>query len=155
MKKTFKVFGSLLLATSLIFGVVSCDNASKGVDGTGVESGTGSEGGTETLGKTEVVTNGSVGEVSTSDDVAELVCEDENGGKYGFTQKLSVENQRTAASVGGTWKYYLKGVLKYSGTFEGDIYFPDFNESKYDKQILDDVKTDDGYHYIQYLYSKK
>ena len=42
MKKTFKVFGSLLLATSLIFGVVSCDNASKGVDGTGVESGTGS-----------------------------------------------------------------------------------------------------------------
>ena len=121
MKKTFKVFGSLLLATSLIFGVVSCDNASKGVDGTGVESGTGSEGGTETLGKTEVVTNGAVGEVSTSDDVAELVCEDENGGKYVFTQKLSVENQRTAASVGGTWKYYLKGVLKYSGTFEGDI----------------------------------
>lgn len=115
MKKTFKVFGSLLLATSLIFGVVSCDNASKGVDGTGVESGT------ETLGKTEVVTNGAVGEVSTSDDVAELVCEDENGGKYVFTQKLSVENQRTAASVGGTWKYYLKGVLKYSGTFEGDI----------------------------------
>ena len=36
MKKTFKVFGSLLLATSLIFGVVSCDNPSKGVDGTGV-----------------------------------------------------------------------------------------------------------------------
>ena len=121
MKKTFKVFGSLLLATSLIFGVVSCDNASKGVDGTGVESGTGSEGGTETLGKTEVVTNGAVGEVSTSDDVAELVCEDENGGKYVFTQKLSVENQRTAASVGGTWKYYLNGVLKYSGSFEGDI----------------------------------
>ena len=121
MKKTFKVFGSLLLATSLIFGVVSCDNASKGVDGTGVESGTGSEGGTETLGKTEVVTNGSVGKVSTSDDVAELVCEDENGGKYVFTQKLSVENQRTAASVGGTWKYYLNGAIKYSGTFEGDI----------------------------------
>lgn len=115
MKKTFKVFGSLLLATSLIFGVVSCDNPSKGVDGTGVESGT------ETLGKTEVVTNGAVGEVSTKGDVAELVCEDENGGKYVFTQKLSVENQRTAASVGGTWKYYLKGVLKYSGTFEGDI----------------------------------
>ena len=121
MKKTFKVFGSLLLATSLIFGVVSCDNASKGVDGTGVESGTGSEGGSETLGKTEVVTNGAVGEVSTSDDVAELVCEDENGGKYVFTQKLSVENQRTAASVGGTWKYYLNGAIKYSGTFEGDI----------------------------------
>ncbi len=121
MKKTFKVFGSLLLATSLFFGVVSCDNASKGVDGTGVESGTGSEGGTETLGKTEVVTNGAVGEVSTSDDVAELVCKDENGGKYVFTQKLSVESQRTAASVGGTWKFYLNDVLKYSGTFEGDI----------------------------------
>lgn len=112
MKKTFKVFGSLLLATSLIFGVVSCDNASKGVDGTGVESGTETE---------VVVTNGSVGEVSTRGDVAELVCEDENGGKYVFTQELSVVNQRTAASVGGTWKYYLNGVLKYSGTFEGDI----------------------------------
>ena len=120
MKKTFKVFGSLLLATSLIFGVVSCDNASKGVDGTGVESGTGSEGGTETLGKTEVVTNGSVGKVSTNGDVAELVCEDEKGGKYVFTQDLSTL-QRSAASVGGTWKYYLNGVLKYSGTFEGDI----------------------------------
>ena len=114
MKKTFKVFGSLLLATSLIFGVVSCDNASKGVDGTGVESGT------ETLGKTEVVTNGSVGKVSTNGDVAELVCEDEKGGKYVFTQDLSTL-QRSAASVGGTWKYYLNGVLKYSGTFEGDI----------------------------------
>ena len=114
MKKTFKVFGSLLLATSLIFGVVSCDNPSKGVDGTGVESGT------ETLGKTEVVTNGSVGEVSTKGDVAELVCEDEKGGKYVFTQDLSTL-QRSAASVGGTWKYYLNGVLKYSGTFEGDI----------------------------------
>ena len=114
MKKTFKVFGSLLLATSLIFGVVSCDNPSKGVDGTGVESGT------ETLGKTEVVTNGSVGKVSTNGDVAELVCEDKNGGKYVFTQDLSTL-QRSAASVGGTWKYYLNGVLKYSGTFEGDI----------------------------------
>lgn len=114
MKKTFKVFGSLLLATSLIFGVVSCDNPSKGVDGTGVESGT------ETLGKTEVVTNGAVGEVSTKGDVAELVCEDENGGKYVFTQDLSTL-QRSAASVGGTWKYYLNGAIKYSGTFEGDI----------------------------------
>lgn len=114
MKKTFKVFGSLLLATSLIFGVVSCDNPSKGVDGTGVESGT------ETLGKTEVVTNGSVGKVSTNGDVAELVCEDENGGKYVFTQDLSTL-QRSAASVGGTWKYYLNGAIKYSGTFEGDI----------------------------------
>lgn len=121
MKKTFKVFGSLLLATSLIFGVVSCDNPSKGVDGSGTESGSGSEGGTETLGKTEVVTNGSVGKVSTNGDVAELVCEDDNGGKYVFTQKLSVVNQKTAANVGGTWKYYLNGVLKYSGTFEGDI----------------------------------
>ena len=120
MKRTFKVMGSLLLATSLIFGVVSCDNASKGVDGTGVESGTGSEGGTETLGKTEVVTNGSVGKVSTNGDVAELVCEDEKGGKYVFTQDLSTL-QRSATSVGGTWKYYLNGVLKYSGTFEGDI----------------------------------
>lgn len=126
MKRTFKVMGSLLLATSLIFGVVSCDNPSKGVDGSGTESGSGagggSEGGTETLGKTEVVvTSGSVGEVSTNDDVAELVCEDENGGKYVFTQKLSVENQRTAASVGGTWNFYLNNKLKYSGTYEGDI----------------------------------
>ena len=46
-------------------------------------------------------------------------------------------------------------ITEIDGTFEGDIYFPDFNESKYDKQILDDVKTDDGYHYIKYLYSKK
>lgn len=43
MKRTFKVMGSLLLAASLIFGVVSCDNPSKGVDGSGTESGTGTE----------------------------------------------------------------------------------------------------------------
>ena len=116
MKRTFKVMGSLLLATSLIFGVVSCDNPSKGVDGTESDSGTG--GGSE-LDKTDsVVTNGSVGEVSTKGDVAELVCEDDNGGKYVFTQKLSVVNQKTAASVGGTWKFYFNEVLKYSGTFE-------------------------------------
>lgn len=118
MKKTFKVFGSLLLATSLIFGVVSCDNPSKGVDGSGTESDSGTGGGSE-LDKPDSV--GSVGEVSTKGDVAELVCEDDNGGKYVFTQKLSVVNQKTAANVGGTWKYYLNGVLKYSGTFEGDI----------------------------------
>lgn len=128
MKRTFKVMGSLLLATSLIFGVVSCDNPSKGVDGSGTESGTGTEsdsgagGGSETLDKTDsVVTKGSVGEVSTNDDVVELVCEDDNGGKYVFTQKLSVVDQRTAASVGGTWKFYLNDEIKYSGTFEGDI----------------------------------
>lgn len=118
MKKTFKVFGSLLLATSLIFGVVSCDNPSKGIDGTGTESDSGAGGGSE-LDKPDSV--GSVGEVSTNGDVAELVCEDDNGGKYVFTQKLSVVNQKTAANVGGTWEYYLNGVLKYSGTFEGDI----------------------------------
>ena len=118
MKKTFKVFGSLLLATSLIFGDVSCDNPSKGVDGSGTESDSGTGGGSE-LDKPDSV--GSVGEVSTKGDVAELVCEDDNGGKYVFTQKLSVVNQKTAANVGGTWKYYLNGVLKYSGTFEGDI----------------------------------
>lgn len=112
MKRTFKVMGSLLLAASLIFGVVSCDNPSKGVDGSG--TGGGSE-----LDKPDSV--GSVGEVSTKGDVAELVCEDDNGGKYVFTQKLSVVNQKTAASVGGTWKFYLNDVLKYSGTFEGDI----------------------------------
>ncbi len=122
MKRTFKVMGSLLLATSLIFGVVSCDNPSKGVDGSGTESDSGAGGGSETLDKTDsVVTNGSVGEVSTNDDVAELVCEDDNGGKYVFTQKLSVVDQRTAASVGGTWKFYLNDEIKYSGTFEGDI----------------------------------
>ena len=127
MKRTFKVMGSLLLATSLIFGVVSCDNPSKGVDGSGTESGTGTEsdsgagGGSELDKPDSVVTNGSVGEVSTNDDVAELVCEDDNGGKYVFTQKLSVVNQRTAASVGGTWKFYLNDEIKYSGTFEGDI----------------------------------
>jgi len=115
MKRTFKIMGSLLLATSLIFGVVSCDNPSKGVDGSG--TGGGSE-----LDKTDsVVTNGSVGEVSTKGDVAELVCEDDKGGKYVFTQELSVVNQRTAASVGGTWKFYLNDELKYSGTYEGDI----------------------------------
>lgn len=112
MKRTFKVMGSLLLATSLIFGVVSCDNPSKGVDGSGTESGS-------ELDKPDSV--GSVGQVSTKGDVAELVCEDNNGGKYVFTQKLSVVNQKTAANVGGTWEYYLNGVLKYSGTFEGDI----------------------------------
>lgn len=122
MKRTFKIMGSLLLAASLIFGVVSCDNPSKGVDGSGTESDSGAGGGSETLDKTDsVVTNGSVGEVSTNDDVAELVCEDDNGGKYVFTQKLSVVNQRTAASVGGTWKFYLNDEIKYSGTFEGDI----------------------------------
>ena len=127
MKRTFKVMGSLLLATSLIFGVVSCDNPSKGVDGSGTESGTGTEsdsgagGGSELDKPDSVVTNGSVGEVSTKGDVAELVCEDDNGGKYIFTQELSVVNQRTAASVGGTWKYYLNDAIKYSGTFEGDI----------------------------------
>lgn len=122
MKRTFKVMGSLLLATSLIFGVVSCDNPSKGVDGSGTESDSGAGGGSETLDKTDsVVTNGSVGEVSTNDDVVELVCEDDNGGKYVFTQKLSVVNQRTAANVGGTWKFYLNDAIKYSGTFEGDI----------------------------------
>lgn len=118
MKRTFKIMGSLLLATSLIFGVVSCDNPSKGVDGSGTESDSGAGGGSE-LDKPDSV--GSVGEVSTNGDVAELVCEDDNGGKYVFTQKLSVVNQKTAANVGGTWKYYLNGVLKYSGTFEGDI----------------------------------
>lgn len=118
MKRTFKVMGSLLLATSLIFGVVSCDNPSKGVDGSGTESDSGTGGGSE-LDKPDSV--GSVGKVSTNGDVAELVCEDDNGGKYVFTQKLSVVNQKTAANVGGTWKYYLNGVLKYSGTFEGDI----------------------------------
>lgn len=122
MKRTFKVMGSLLLATSLIFGVVSCDNPSKGVDGSGTESDSGAGGGSESLDKTDsVVTNGSVGEVSTNGDVAELVCEDDNGGKYVFTQKLSVVEQRTAASVGGTWKFYLNDKFKYSGTFEGDI----------------------------------
>lgn len=118
MKRTFKVMGSLLLATSLIFGVVSCDNPSKGVDGSGTESDSGTGGGSE-LDKPDSV--GSVGKVSTNGDVAELVCEDDNGGKYVFTQKLSVVNQKTAANVGGTWKYYLNDVLKYSGTFEGDI----------------------------------
>ncbi len=118
MKRTFKVMGSLLLATSLIFGVVSCDNPSKGVDGSGTESDSGTGGGSE-LDKPDSV--GSVGKVSTNGDVAELVCEDNNGGKYVFTQKLSVVNQKTAANVGGTWEYYLNGVLKYSGTFEGDI----------------------------------
>lgn len=118
MKRTFKIMGSLLLATSLIFGVVSCDNPSKGVDGSGTESDSGAGGGSE-LDKPDSV--GSVGKVSTNGDVAELVCEDDNGGKYVFTQKLSVVNQKTAANVGGTWKYYLNGVLKYSGTFEGDI----------------------------------
>lgn len=122
MKRTFKVMGSLLLATSLIFGVVSCDNPSKGVDGSGTESDSGTGGGSETLDKTDsVVTNGSVGEVSINGDVAELVCEDDNGGKYVFTQKLPVVNQRTAASVGGTWEFYLNDKFKYSGTFEGDI----------------------------------
>lgn len=121
MKRTFKVMGSLLLATSLIFGVVSCDNPSKGVDGSGTESDSGAGGGSELDKPDSVVTNGSVGEVSTKGDVAELVCEDDNGGKYVFTQKLSVVNQKTAASVGGTWKFYLNDVLKYSGTFEGDI----------------------------------
>lgn len=121
MKRTFKVMGSLLLAASLIFGVVSCDNPSKGVDGSGTESDSGAGGGSESLDKTDsVVTNGSVGEVSTSGDVAELVCEDDKGGKYVFTQDLSTL-QRSAQSIGGTWKYYLNGVLKYSGTFEGDI----------------------------------
>lgn len=127
MKRTFKVMGSLLLATSLIFGVVSCDNPSKGVDGSGTESGTGTEsdsgagGGSELDKPDSVVTKGSVGEVSTKGGVAELVCEDDNGGKYIFTQELSVVNQRTAANVGGTWKFYLNDAIKYSGTFEGDI----------------------------------
>lgn len=117
MKRTFKVMGSLLLATSLIFGVVSCDNPSKGVDGSGTESDSGTGGGSE-LDKPDSV--GSVGKVSTNGDVAELVCEDDNGGKFVFTQDLSTL-QRSAQSIGGTWKYYLNGVLKYSGTFEGDI----------------------------------
>lgn len=52
MKRTFKVMGSLLLATSLIFGVVSCDNPSKGVDGSGTESDSGAGGGSE-LDKTD------------------------------------------------------------------------------------------------------
>lgn len=53
MKRTFKVMGSLLLATSLIFGVVSCDNPSKGVDGSGTGSDSGAGGGSETLDKTD------------------------------------------------------------------------------------------------------
>lgn len=126
MKRTFKIMGSLLLAASLIFGVVSCDNPSKGVDGSGTESGTGTESDSGTGGGSEldkpdsVVTNGSVGEVSTKGDVAELVCEDDKGGKYVFTQDLSTL-QRSAQSIGGTWKYYLNDAIKYSGTFEGDI----------------------------------
>lgn len=45
-------------------------------------------------------------------------------------------------------------ITKIDGEFEGDVYFPEFDESKYNKTIINEVNSED-YNYTQYLYSKK
>lgn len=45
-------------------------------------------------------------------------------------------------------------VTEIDGEFEGDVYFPEFDESKYNKTIINEVNSED-YNYTQYLYSKK
>ena len=46
---------------------------------------------------------------------------DSNGGTYVFTESSQTQSARAAVSISGTWIYKQNGVVKYSGSFTGDI----------------------------------
>ena len=58
-----------------------------------------------------VETTGTVTTPVKDGDTTTLVCEDENGGKYTFTQSATENN----------WNYSVENEILFSGTFEGDI----------------------------------
>lgn len=82
MKKILKLLGKLLLATSLIWGIVSCGNPST-PDNPPLEIPDVKPG--------ETLTKGSITAPSTDKDGNIVVeCTDETGGKYVFTQTNSL-----------------------------------------------------------------
>lgn len=47
-----------------------------------------------------------------------MICNDENGGRYEFTQQSLLQRSTTN---GGMWSYFVDGIEKFSGSYTGDI----------------------------------
>ena len=74
----------------------------------------------ETVVIDSVRTEGELGSVSTPDDNGNItmICNDENGGRYEFTQQSLLQRSTTN---GGMWSYFVDGIEKFSGSYTGDI----------------------------------
>lgn len=74
----------------------------------------------ETVVIDSVSTEGTLGSVSTPDDNGNItmICNDENGGRYEFTQQSL---PRRSTTNGGMWSYFVGEIEKFSGSYTGDI----------------------------------
>lgn len=74
----------------------------------------------ETVVIDSVRTEGELGSVSTPDDNGNItmICNDENGGRYEFTQQSLPKRSTTN---GGMWSYFVGEIEKFSGSYTGDI----------------------------------
>lgn len=73
----------------------------------------------ETVVIDSVSTEGTLGSVSTDDNGnITRICNDENGGRYEFTQQSL---PRRSTTNGGMWSYFVGEIEKFSGSYTGDI----------------------------------
>lgn len=74
----------------------------------------------ETVVIDSVRTEGTLGSVLPPDDNGNItmICNDENGGRYEFTQQSLLQRSTTN---GGMWSYFVDEIEKFSGSYTGDI----------------------------------
>lgn len=113
LKKILSISAALCAITGSLL-VTSCANGSS------------DDGNTSTVSvpKEGTLTKGQISEnVVTTNASNQVVAtlEDENGGIYEFTENAVTQNARAAITGSGTWVYKVNGIVKYSGTYVGDI----------------------------------
>ncbi len=115
--KTLKKILSLCAALCAITGSLMMTSCANGSSDDGNTS-------TVSVPKEGTLTKGQISEnVVTTNASNQVVAtlEDENGGTYEFTENAVTQNARAAITGSGTWVYKVNGIVKYSGTYVGDI----------------------------------
>ena len=123
MKKILAMAMSLALALSFF----SCsDNNDDNTDNNGTKKEVTTPKTTETKGTVSTETVKVTKNETTGQEVRTAVLETAEGGVYEFTEDTDSAqayiSARVSATIGhGTWKYKEKNVVKYTGTYKGDI----------------------------------
>ena len=119
LKKTFAALLALTAAFALSFSFASCsdgdDNSSSTPEAPKANT-------IETKGKVSAEAVTVKKDETTGLEVRTATLEDSNGGVYEFTEAADASSARAVTTEsGGTWVYKVELVIKFSGTYTGDI----------------------------------
>ena len=119
LKKTFLALLALSAAFALSFSFASCsdgdDNSSSTPEAPKANT-------IETKGKVSAEAVTVKKDETTGLEVRTATLEDSTGGVYEFTEETEASSARAVATeISGTWVYKVELVIKFSGTYTGDI----------------------------------